>query len=112
MPHKPQKLIIDIRNACEEIMVFTDGKGIEEFKSDRLLQLALERQFEIIGEALARLDRIDHDNLANTIPEYSKIISFRNIIAHGYDIIDQDTLWDFAKERIPELLEQVRSYKA
>ncbi len=76
------------------------------------MQLALERLFEIIGEAIARLDRIDHDNLANTIPEYSKIIGFRYIISHGYDIIDHDTLWDFAKERIPEQLEQVHNYKS
>jgi len=110
MPHSPQKLLLDISNACEEIMEFTDGKSIIEFKKDRILQLALERQFEIIGEALYRLDRIDHDNLVDNIPEYSKIIGFRNVIAHGYDILDQDVLWDFATERVPELLDKVRNY--
>ncbi len=110
MPHNPQKLLLDISNACEEIMEFTEGKNIAVFKKDRILQLALERQFEIIGEALYRLDRIDHENLIDNIPEYSKIISFRNVIAHGYDILDQDVLWDFAKERVPELLEKVHNY--
>ena len=110
MPHNSQKLLIDISSACEEIILFTEDMSIDEFKKDRILQLALERQFEIIGEALYRLDRIDHDHLADNIPEYQKIIGFRNIITHGYDIIDYDVLWDFAKERVPELLEKVLNY--
>jgi len=110
MPHDVQKLLVDIRTACEEIIQFTKGKSIDEFKKDRILQLALERQFEIIGEAIFRLDRIDHENLAFKVPEYPKIIGFRNVIAHGYDIIDYDVLWDFAKDRVPELLEKTHNY--
>ncbi len=110
MPHDVQKLLVDIRTACEEIIQFTEDKSIDDFKKDRILQLALERQFEIIGEAIFRLDRIDHENLAIKIPEYQKIIGFRNVIAHGYDIIDYDVLWDFAKERVPKLLEKAHNY--
>ncbi|MEX2657025.1 MAG: HepT-like ribonuclease domain-containing protein [Balneolales bacterium] len=110
MPHDVQKLLVDIRTACEEIIQFTEGKNIDDFKKDRILQLALERQFEIIGEAIFRLDRIDHENLTIKIPEYPKIIGFRNVIAHGYDIIDYDVLWDFAKERVQELLEKAHNY--
>ena len=87
MPHSAQKLLFDISSACEEIIEFPEGKNIEDLKSDRLLQLALERQFEIIGEAFYRLDRVDHENLAGKVPEYPKIISFRNVIIHGYDTI-------------------------
>lgn len=75
-----------------------------------MLQLAIEREFEIIGEALYRLARIEEDNLAYKIPEYRKIIDFRNIIAHGYDIIDEAAIWDFAENRVPELLEKVKNY--
>lgn len=110
MPRDAQKLLVDIRTACEEIIQFTEGKNIDDFKKDRILQLALERQFEIIGEAIYRLDRIDHEHLAIKIPEYPKIIGFRNVIAHGYDIIDYDVIWDFAKERVPELLEKTNKY--
>lgn len=42
------------------------------------------------------------------IPEYKRIIGFRNIIAHGYDVIDDAALWDFANNRVPELLEKAR----
>jgi hypothetical protein len=44
MPHDVQKLLIDIRSACDEIIQFTEDKSIDDFKKDRILQLALERQ--------------------------------------------------------------------
>lgn len=75
-----------------------------------MLQLAIEREFEIIGEALYRLAAIEEEVLAIKIPEYRKIIDFRNIIAHGYDIIDEAALWDFAVNRVPELVEKIENY--
>jgi len=60
-----------------------------------MLQLAIERKFEIIGEALCRLERIEEETLSRKIPEYRKIIDFRNIIVHGCDIIDEAAMWDF-----------------
>jgi uncharacterized protein with HEPN domain len=110
MPHSIRKLLIDIVLSCEEITEFTDGKRLEDFQNNRMLQLALEREFEIIGEALSRLSRIDEDNLEHKIPEYRKIIDFRNIISHGYDVIDELALWDFVKNKVPELLEKTRNY--
>lgn len=75
-----------------------------------MLQLALEREFEIIGEALHRLSRIEVAKLAKNIPKFREIIDFRNIIAHGYDIIDEAAIWDFAVNRVPELLNKVENY--
>lgn len=110
MPHSPRKLILDILLSCEEIESFTAGKDFADFCKDRLLQLAVERGFEIIGEALVRLERVDPDGLSKKIPEYRKIIGFRNIIAHGYDVIDDAALWDFVVNRIPELKNQTQQY--
>jgi uncharacterized protein with HEPN domain len=110
MPHSVRKLLLDLVLACEEITEFCAGKELTDFQSDRLLQLALERQFEIIGEALNRLQRIDPETLEKSIPEYRKIIGFRNVISHGYDIVDDAALWDFAVNRVPELLERVQRY--
>lgn len=50
---------------------------------------------------------LKNDKLADRIPEYRKIIDFRNIIAHGYDIIDDAALWDFAVNRVPEFIDKV-----
>lgn len=110
MPHSVRKLLLDVSLACQEIMEFTEGKSYEEFQEDRLLQLAIEREFEIIGEALFRLEKVESENLAVKIPEYRKIIDFRNILAHGYDIIDVAAMWDFVQNRVPELLEKVQNY--
>lgn len=77
MPHKTRKLLLDISLSCQEISDFINGKNFEDFQEDRMLQLALEREFEIIGEALHRLSRIEEATLAKKIPEYRKIIDFR-----------------------------------
>ena len=110
MPHSTRKLLLDLALTCAETKAFCTGKDLAAFQSDRVLQLAVERQFEIIGEALSRLERLDPENLAKKIPEYRQIIGFRNLIAHGYDIIDDAALWDFVVNRIPELLDKVEKY--
>lgn len=73
MPHKTRKLPLDISLSCQEILVFIDGKSFEDFQDDRMLQLAIEREFEIIGEALYRLSRIEEDMLTNKIPDTEKL---------------------------------------
>jgi uncharacterized protein with HEPN domain len=110
MPHSIEKLLLDIILACDETEGFCQGKTFDEFTRDRLLQLALERQFEIIGEALYRLERVDETNLVLRIPEYRKIIGLRNIIAHGYDVVDDGALWDLAINKIPELKAMATAY--
>jgi len=86
------------------------AKASKTFKKTVCSNFAIEREFEIIGEALHRLTRIDEATLAQKIPEYRKIIDFRNIIAHGYDIIDEAAMWDFAVNRVPELSVKVDDY--
>ncbi len=51
-PHNSSKLLFDVSISCEEIIGFIEGKTFEDFQKDRMLQLALEREFEIIGKAL------------------------------------------------------------
>lgn len=111
MPHSVRKLLLDISISCGEIQTFSANLSYEQFLENRLLQLALEREFEIIGEALSRLERVAPETIAKRIPEYRKIIGFRNILAHGYDIVDEASLWDFAKNRVPALLDQVQNYQ-
>lgn len=111
MPHSVRKLLLDLVMSCEELLLFHENVSFAQYLEDRKLQLATERHFEIIGEALQRLYKIDPAGLERNIPDFRRIISFRNIIAHGYDVVDQAVLWDFAVNKVPELLDLVRNYK-
>jgi uncharacterized protein with HEPN domain len=73
-----------------------------------LLRSAVERQFEIIGEALRKLAKEDPET-AGRIAEYERIISFRNILIHGYAEIDDRLVWDILQSKLPNLLRQVQS---
>jgi uncharacterized protein with HEPN domain len=101
-----KKLLEDIRQACEEILAFTNGKTFQDYKQDRLLRSGVERQFEIIGEALNRLIKTDAD-LTDRVSHYKRIISFRNILIHGYDIVEDAVVWDVVVKDLPLLHSQV-----
>jgi uncharacterized protein with HEPN domain len=66
----------------------------------------VERHFEIIGEALNRLNRIDPDTAAQ-ITDAAQIIAFRNVLIHGYDAIDDSRVWDGIQHSLPALHSQV-----
>jgi uncharacterized protein with HEPN domain len=106
MQLEAKKLLEDVRQACEEILVFTDGKTFKDYKQDRLLRSGVERQFEIIGEALNRLVKTDPD-VANQVSYYKRIISFRNILIHGYDLVEDAVVWDVVTKDLPLLHSQV-----
>lgn len=110
MPHRIDKLLLDLRLSCEELIQFVEPVSYDEFVDNRILLLAVEREYIIIVEALSRLERIDPNNIEAKIPDYHKIIGFRNLITHGYDIIDDYSLWDFAKNLVPILLNQIENY--
>lgn len=106
MQLESKTLLEDVRMACVKILEFTRGKTISQYSSDSILKSAVERQFEIVGEALNRLSKIDADVL-NQIKDSHRIISFRNILIHGYDIIEDTIVWDIVIKDLPELYKQV-----
>jgi uncharacterized protein with HEPN domain len=71
-----------------------------------LLQSGVERQFEIIGEALGQLAKVDQQ-LASQITDYRKIVSFRNVLIHGYADVDDELVWDIVETRLPVLREEI-----
>ena len=68
------------------------------------MRAAVERQFEIIGEALGSLRRIDAE-LAAVIPDIGRIIAFRNVLIHGYATIDDALVWGVVEGELPQLIQ-------
>jgi uncharacterized protein with HEPN domain len=100
------KYLFDVNESIKNINSFIKGKSFEYYKRNMLLQSAVERQFEIIGEALNRIKKID-DSLLFTITDTHKIIGLRNIIAHGYNIIELKIIWDAVKLNLPKLKKEI-----
>ena len=108
MSLKIRKLYFDIKKAALELKQFTTEKSFEAFKEDRMLQVAVEREFEIIGEAMNRMLR-QFPEEAETIPNLGRIIGMRNILAHGYDTINHEILWNTIQVEINPLIKFVES---
>jgi len=106
MRREAKKYLYDIQQAAELIAGFTAGKTLADYEGDALLRSAVERQFEIIGEALAQLARLD-EALAARISEYRRIIAFRNILIHGYADVDHRLVWDIVESKLPTLRREV-----
>jgi uncharacterized protein with HEPN domain len=111
MQPKTPKLLEDIRDGCAFILDSTANLTLDEFRTDRMRSQAVERNFEIIGEALNRLARSDPD-VASRISDYPQIISFRNVLIHGYDTIDQLVVWEVIAGNVPPLLREVQALLA
>lgn len=103
-----RKYLFDIKEAAELLLHFVRGKNIEDYLKDPLLQSGVERQFEIIGEALSQLAKIDL-NAAQRVTDYKKIISFRNILIHGYAEVDDLLVWDIVQTQLPVLHKEVKA---
>lgn len=108
MQPRSLKLLEDIRDAAAFIREVTAARTVDEYGADRLLRQAVERNFEIIGEAVNRLARADSET-TEKIDESEHIIAFRNILIHGYDLIDHTQVWKVITEQIPVLLRQVET---
>ncbi|MDC1004736.1 hypothetical protein OAQ34_03835 [Opitutales bacterium] len=101
MPHSLDNLLLDIRISCEEIIEFCKSKDSDKLRLERMLQLAMEREFEIIGEALLRMERLSLESLESKIPEYRKIIGFINLVAHRLStLVNCDRLYRFENGRV------------
>ncbi len=103
MPHDPETLLRDLCDAVEFILEHTRGRTLGQYKADRLLCAAVERKFITLGEALNRLARVDAKRAA-ALGNFPQIIAFRNVIVHGYDIVEDAIVWGIIQNELPRLL--------
>lgn len=97
-----RKLLWDAREAAGRIARFTAGKHFTDYMADEYLRSAVERQFEIIGEALNRLSKVDAP-VADQIPDLPRIIAFRNVLIHGYASVDNRLVWGVIESSLAPL---------
>lgn len=106
MHPKAPKLLDDIRDAAAFIAEATAGRSEASYTDDRVLRQAVERSFEVIGEAVKRLAQIDPAT-ASQISHHERMIAFRNVLIHGYDLIDDALVWSTVQHQLPVLLAEV-----
>ncbi len=102
------KILEDIRAEAEFIVSETAGESFDSYRENRRLRRAVERSFEIIGEAMRRLLERDQETAAR-ITAHTQIIAFRNVLIHGYDILDQATIWEVLQSSLPILKSEVEA---
>ena len=108
MHERSPKWLEDVRDAAAFIDQVTQGRTLQTYGTDRLLRQAVERNFEVIGEAIKRLALHDPDTAAR-IAQYAQIVAFRNVLIHGYDLVDHGLVWSAVQTQVPALLRDVEA---
>lgn len=99
------KYLHDINQSIESIQDFLgNNQNFDDYKSNKLLKRGIERELEIIGEAINKILKIDSEI---EIPDSRRIVDLRNWIIHGYDKIDDVIIWGVILRDIPLLKIQV-----
>ena len=102
MPPEAKKYLFDMQNAAAHIVRFTAGISLETYKSDVMLRSAVERQFQIVGEALFQLSR-RFPEITRQVTDHRAIISFRHVLVHGYDSVRDEIVWGVIENDLPQL---------
>ena len=95
----------DMAHACDQIAEYLGGLTLSALLGDRRTYDAVSWQLFVIGEAARHIE----DEFCGAHPEipWRRIIGLRNVLAHGYWVIDNETLWEVLSERVPELRAQL-----
>jgi uncharacterized protein with HEPN domain len=94
--------LLDILLAARKAVRYTDGSSLEEFIADQLLQDAVMRQIQIMGEAASRITL----EMRETHPDipWHEMIGMRHRLVHDYAEIDLQRVWDAARISVPDLI--------
>ena len=104
---KPEikKFLYDILESSNSIFTYLGEKrDFNVYESNKQLRRAVEREFEIIGEAVSKILKIQKDFPINNA---KRIVSLRNLVIHGYDKVDNVIIWGIISKDLPELKKEV-----
>ncbi len=108
MQRDPRAYLWDAREAAVAILSFTAGLDVKAYVGNELVQAAVERKFEVIGEALNQLSKFDAAKAAR-IQDVPQIVAFRNQLIHGYATVNPGTVWNIVQNALPGLLGAVQT---
>ena len=100
-----KKYLFDIQESIDSIQKYLGNKrDFTVYLTDKMLRRAVEREFEIIGEAISRIEKLDS---SLEISSKRQIISMRNRVIHGYDKIDNEIVWGIIVRHLPTLKTEI-----
>lgn len=102
----PRSFLFDVQRACQLIIQFTSGMTLPEYVADLKTRSAVERQLEIVGEALGQMLSL-FPEMEPDFPEAPRIISFRNRLIHGYASVSNPVVWGILESNLPVLMARV-----
>ena len=108
LPLEVRKYLFDIAQACDLLTQFTAGKTFTDYSADALLRSAVERQFEVVGEALNQALHV-YPDLANRVSDCRRIVAFRNRLIHGYAFVSDEVVWGVVETNLPTVCREVQS---
>jgi len=101
---------IDILLACQDIAFFLQGKNRNDLENNEMLQAAVLRKLEVIGEVAKRLS--DAFKTRHAVIPWKNWAGLRDRLIHGYDDVNLDIVWDTVAEAVPALALELKQYES
>ena len=102
MPRSVAAYLADIVDACDAVEAVLAGVDLTTYQETRAIRSSVEREFILVGEAVTGIRRL-HPQAAEGISHARKIVGFRNLLAHEYAAVDDETVFGFATDDLPLL---------
>jgi len=105
MKREIKKHLFDIKTSIESIKEYLGGNmNFAEYQENKLLRRGVEREIEIIGEAMNRILKLDP---TIKIQNARQIVDTRNWVIHGYDTVDDVVIWGIVSKHLPNLQKEI-----
>lgn len=108
MPRDERAYLGDVLDACDAILGAVRGLDLADYRSNRLVRSAVEREFILIGEAMTALARIAPEVFA-AISRARRIVDFRNQLTHAYPTVDDGIVWAIIDHDVPVLRREIEA---
>ncbi|MFN3811841.1 MAG: DUF86 domain-containing protein [Roseateles asaccharophilus] len=102
------KFLWDALQAAERAGRFVQGKTFADYLQDELLRSAVERQVEVVGEALGQLRKVDPTTAA-TIADLPQAVGLRNVLVHAYATVNDKLVWGVVEQHLAPLCERLKA---